>query len=531
MKILLATLFALLAAGSAIAADAAAPNVLFIFSDDHALQAISAYNFRGRSLNQTPHLDQLAAQGALFSNNFCANSICSPSRASVLTGKHSNLNGVTEWQTFDGSQFTFSKALQQAGYQTGIFGKWHLGSTPTGFDEWMIHPGQGSYHNPDFITPAGNKRIPGYATDITTDLSLDFIKRHRDSGKPFLVMCHYKAPHRTWQPPLDGRDSFTTTKFAEPDTLFDDYSGRAGPVAKHRMGIGNDMRMSYDLKVPVEKSSEWERMTAEQRAVFTRLYEKENADFATAGLTGKDLVRWKYQRYLRDYMRCIDSIDRNVGRILDYLKESGLEENTIVVYSSDQGFFLGEHGWFDKRWMYEESFRMPLIVRWPAVVKPGTRIQQLTQNIDFAPTFLAAAGLPVPPEIQGVSLLPLLKGEPVKWRDALYYHYYDGPGEHGVAKHYGVRTDRYKLIRFYAPADDTWELYDLEKDPEELKSVYNDPAYAEIREKLTRRLDALKVQYANPIRSVADEAKYTYKPASPPQPAGAKKAVAKPGKP
>ncbi len=484
------------------------PNILFIFSDDHALQAISAYNYGGLSLNKTPNIDRLATEGAIFRGNYCGNSICSPSRATVLTGKHSHLNGITSWQTFDGSQFTFPKELQKVGYRTAIFGKWHLESNPTGFTEWMVHPAQGSYYNPDFITPHGTKRIPGYATDVTTDLSLDFIKRHQQDGKPFLVMCQYKAPHRTWQPAPEKLGLFAGKKFPAPDTLFDDYTGRAGPAAKHMMGIDKHMRMDYDLKYPADKTFELDRMTAEQKQKFMAAYEAENQAFAANPPTGRDLVHWKYQRYLRDYLLCVDSIDSNVGRILDHLKETGLDRNTIVIYSSDQGFYLGEHGWFDKRWMYEESFLMPLLVRWPGVVKPGTEIKQLTQNIDFAPTFLEAAGAPVSEEIQGTSLLPLLKGGNVEWRDALYYHYYDGPGEHGVAKHYGVRTERYKLIRFYADADNTWELYDLEKDPKEMKSVYNDPAYAEIRARLAKRLDELKTQYANPIHTEAEEKAY-----------------------
>ena len=448
MKSLICTSFTLLVAFLAAcpvslpaAEPAARPNILFIFADDHAEQAISAYNFRGRSLNKTPN----------------------------------NID------------------------------RRHLTSKPTGFTEWMVHPGQGSYMNPDFITPTGNKHIPGYATDVTTDLSLDFIKRHKDDGKPFLVMCQYKAPHRTWQPDTQVPGRRTEGKFAEPDNLFDDYSGRSGPAAKNKMEIDRHMRMDYDLKVPLVKSNEWGRLTEVQREAYHKAYDQENNDFLTAGLTGKDLVRWKYQRYLRDYLSCVDCIDANVGRILDYLKESGLDKNTIVVYSSDQGFYLGEHGWFDKRWMYEESFRMPLLVRWPGVVKPGSSINELTQNIDFAPTFLEAAGCDVPAEVQGKSLVPLLKGEKVQLRDALYYHYYDGPGEHGVAKHYGIRTDRYKLIRFYAPADNSWELYDLEKDPEEMHSVYNDPAYEKIQAELSTKLDELKVQYANNIRTVADE--------------------------
>lgn len=507
-----AFLFSLIAslaiATSLMAAEKQRPNILFIFSDDHALQAISAYNYGGLSLNKTPNIDRLATEGAIFRNNFCANSICSPSRATVITGKHSHINGVTMWQRFDGSQFTFPKELQKAGYQTAIFGKWHLGSDPTGFDEWTIHPGQGEYYNPDFLFKGGRKRMEGYATDLTADMALDFLERHKNSDKPFLLMCHFKAPHRTWQPGPEQLDHYNGRVFPEPPTLFDDYSGRSGPAAKNKMEIGKDMRMDYDLKYPVEKSAELYRMNPEQKAKFVAAYEKENKEFAANPPKGKELTRWKYQHYVRDYLRCVDSVDSNVGRLLDFLKQNHLDQNTIVVYSSDQGFYMGEHGWFDKRWMYEESFRMPLLVRWPGVVKPGTQIQQLTQNIDFAPTFLDAAGCAIPPDVQGVSLVPLLQGRNVPWRDSLYYHYYDGPGEHGVAKHYGIRTDRYTLIHFYADADKTWELYDLSKDPHEMKSVYNDPAYAEIRKQLTARLDALKVKYADPIQTEADEKSY-----------------------
>lgn len=482
------------------------PNILFLFTDDHALQAISAYDFRGRHLNQTPNIDRLAKEGALFNANYCANSICAPSRATVLTGKHSHLNGVTKWQTFDGSQFTFPKALQAAGYSTALYGKWHLNSTPTGFDDWAVFPNQGSYYNPDYITPQGKKRLQGYAVDLTTGMSLDFLKTQKPGGKPFLLMCQFKAPHRNWMPGPAQTALFTNGKlFMEPTSLFDDYKGRSGPAAKNLMSIANDMRMDNDLKFPDGKITERDRMSSDQFATLKALYQPENADFAKRMPKGDDLVRWKYQRYLRDYLRCVAAVDDGIGRILAYLDESGLSRNTIVVYSSDQGFFLGEHGWFDKRWMYEESFRMPLIVRWPGVVKPGTKINKLTQNIDFAPTFLEAAGQPVPAEIQGRSLVPLLKGQTVPWRDSLYYHYYDGPGEHGVAKHYGIRTERYKLIRFYAKADDSWELYDLQKDPEEMKSVYGTPAYAEVQAKLLTRLEELKTEYRNPIHSEADE--------------------------
>ena len=508
MKLLrLHALLLCLAASAISASGKQPPNILFIFTDDHALQAISAYDFRGRGLNQTPNIDRLADQGAIFNANYCANSICAPSRASVLTGKHSHLNGVTMWQRFDGSQFTFPKALHAADYATALYGKWHLGSDPTGFDDWAVYPGQGSYYNPDYITPQGNKRLNGYSVDLTTDLSLDFLRKQKDSGKPFLLMCQFKAPHRTWMPGPDELGLYGDTTFKEPANLFDDYKERAGPAAKHMMGIGKDMRMDYDLKFPVDRISERNRMNPDQFAKLKALYQPENDAFSKRKPKGDDLVRWKYQRYLRDYLRCVAAVDRNVGRLLAYLDDNGLTENTIVVYSSDQGFFLGEHGWFDKRWMYEESFRMPLIVRWPGVTKPGTRIGKLTQNIDFAPTLLEAAGQPVPAEIQGQSLVPLLKGENPKWRDALYYHYYDGPGEHGVAKHFGIRTERYKLIRYYAKADDTWELFDLEKDPNEMKSVYGHPFYAKVQSQLMKRLAELKEQYDNRIETEADESR------------------------
>ncbi|MGA0846174.1 MAG: sulfatase, partial [Luteolibacter sp.] len=454
----------------------------------------------------------LANEGALFRANFCANSICSPSRATVLTGKHSHLNGVTKWQRFDGSQFTFPKALHASGYTTALYGKWHLGSDPTGFDDWAIYPGQGSYYNPDYLTPGGKKRVQGYSVDLTTEMSIDFMKRSRDSGKPFLLMCQFKAPHRTWQPGPSELSLYRNARFAEPENLFDNYQGRAGPAAKHLMGIGKHMRMDYDLKYPIEQIFERNRMTPQQFQSLADTYRTENDQFAANPPQGQDLVRWKYQRYLRDYLRCIAAIDRNVGRLLDYLDEADLAKDTIVVYSSDQGFFLGEHGWFDKRWMYEESFRMPLMIRWPKVVQPGTRIDRLTQNIDFAPTFLTAAGLDVPSEVQGRSLLPLMRSgkdrveDTSRWRDSIYYHYYDGPGEHGVAKHYGIRTERYKLIRYYSDRDDTWELFDLKEDPQEMKSLYDNPDFREIREKLKKRLDELKASYQNRIFTEADEA-------------------------
>jgi arylsulfatase A-like enzyme len=477
----------------------AQPNMVFIFSDDHAVQAISAY---GSTRNQTPNIDKLAAQGAIFRSNYCANSICAPSRATVLTGQHSHKNGVTEWQRFDGSQMTFPKLLRDAGYATALYGKWHLKSDPTGFDEWMVYPDQGHYYNPVYLTPEGQKRIVGYSVDITTDLALDFMKRRAGGGKPFLLMCQFKAPHRTWMPAPRFHHLFKGEKIAEPDTLFDDYSGRASPASKQKMHM-KDLILGKDLKVPMKGQpvKDRNRLTRGQGAAWDKAYAKENAAFLANPPTGDDLIRWKYQRYIKDYLKCVAAVDDNVGRILDYLDASGLAKNTLVVYSSDQGFYLGEHGWFDKRWMYEESFRMPLIIRWPGKTRPGSSIDALTQNIDFAPTFLEAARLPVPPAMQGVSLVPLLEGDDSGWRDALYYHYYNEPGAHSVARHHGIRTRDHKLIHYYGT--DEWELFDMNKDPHELHSVYDDPAYAEVRSRLHAQLAELQKFYQVPEPKVS----------------------------
>ncbi len=470
------------------------PNILFIFSDDHALNAISAYNDKN---GLTPNIDRIARAGVVFDNNFCANSISSPSRACLLTGKHSHMNGVTTWQSFDGSQETFPKILQRNGYATAIFGKWHLTSKPTGFEEWAILEGQGNYYNPNYITPTGVKRIEGYSEDITTDMTLDFIKRQKDSGRPFLAMCHFKAPHRTWFPNIKYLNSYKDMVYPEPSNFWDNYQNRATPASKNKMSIDKDMQMGYDLKFPLTENNEWSRMTPEQQKAVATCYEARNKAFQDAHLQGKDLVRWKLQEYMRDYMRCVASVDENVGRLLDYLKENHLDENTIIVYSADQGFYLGEHGWFDKRWMYEESFRMPLIMAYPKVIKPKTHLKQLTQNIDFAPAFLDLAGIQVPVEMQGISFAPLFKHPKRELRDALYYHYYDGPGEHGVAKHYGIRTRQYKLIYYYEYNE--WELFDLKKDPNEMRSVYNEPEYANIQARLFKRLFELKAGYKNTV--------------------------------
>ncbi len=479
------------------------PNILFLFTDDHAVQSIGAY---GSRINKTPNIDRLAREGTIFDRCFCCNSICAPSRASVLTGKHSHFNGLsTNLDTFEGRQTTFPKLLQKAGYNTALIGKWHLKSDPTGFDHWEILPGQGSYYNPNFRTADKESLYIGYATDITTDLALDWLEGQK-GDKPFLLMCQHKAPHRTWAPPPEFLTLYDDQDIPEPETLFDDYSGRNRILKENEMSIAGHLMYDYDLKVTgsklpdklgrIQENPEVKRMNPEQRSAWDAAYGPKNEKFLKDNPQGKDLVRWKYQRYIKDYLRCVASVDKNIGVMLDYLDKKGLAENTIVVYSSDQGFYLGEHGWYDKRWMYEESMRMPLLIRWPGVTAAGERISSLVQNIDFAPTFLSAAGVEVPRDMQGLSMLPLLdKDVTVPWRTAVYYHYYE-KGEHNVPPHEGVRTERYKLIHFTDL--NQWELFDLQNDPHEMKSVYNDPAYTEIRLEMLGELRSLKRRYRVP---------------------------------
>jgi len=439
------------------AADAKRPNILYIMADDHAAHAISAY---GSRVNHTPNIDRLATEGIRFDRVFAVNSICTPSRASILTGKYSHLNGVPVFNRFDGSQPTVAKYLQAAGYYTGMIGKWHLESDPTGFDKWTILPGQGNYFNPAFLEPAGRRVINGYVTDIITDLSIEFLK-HRPPDQPFFLMCHHKAPHRNWQPDAKHKAMFADKIIPEPDTLRDDYATRTDAIHECTQKVLENLNPN-DTKGP-----------------------------PPAGLTGDALLKWKYQRYMQDYLACVQSVDDNVGRILDYLDKAGLADNTIVIYTSDQGFFLGDHGLFDKRFMYDESIRMPFLVRWPGVIKPGSSQSAMGINVDFAPTFMEAAGLPVPADMQGRSLLPLLKGErPADWRTSWYYRYYHDPGDHNTRAHYGVRTETHKLIYFWKI--DQWEMYDLVKDPAELHNVYQDPAQADTVAKLKTELYRLK---------------------------------------
>ncbi len=486
------------------AKDGGRPNILFIFTDDHAQQAISAY---GSRVNQTPNIDRIAAGGVLFERNTCCNSICAPSRAAVLTGKHSHANGLrTNLDVFDGGQATFPKLFQAAGYDTALIGKWHLKSAPTGFDHWEVLPGQGNYYNPDFEGPDRKRSIGGYVTDIITDLSIEWLEKRRDSGRPFLLMCQHKAPHRTWAPGPKHLTMFNDVTIPEPPTLFDDYANRAPVLAKNEAAIARYMMYDYDLKVPGlgipdalgrdYPSDEVPRMTREQKALWDAAYAPVKEEYLRLKPEGDDLVRWKYQRYIKDYLRCVASVDDNVGRMLDYLDTAGLADNTIVVYGSDQGFYLGEHGLYDKRWMYRESLAMPLVARWPGKIKAGARVDALTQNIDYAPTFLEAAGIAPPPGTQGASLLPLMRGErPDDWRDAVYYHYHE-KGEHNVPRHEGVCTARYKLIHYYD--DGQWELFDLERDPMEMRSLYDAPDAAPIVGAMKKKLTELREQYSVP---------------------------------
>jgi arylsulfatase A-like enzyme len=465
------------------------PNILMIFCDDLTCQAISAYG-ESRHLLETPNIDRLAAQGMRFDRCLVTNSICGPSRASILTGKYSHRNGFYNNSncSFDASQQTFPKLLKKAGYATAIIGKWHLVSDPTGFDHWDILPGQGLYYNPPMIRNGEKLKRAGYTTDIITDLSIDWLK-NRDQSKPFLLMSQHKAPHREWSPALRHLGWDNDRVYPEPATLFDDYEGRSKAVSDHDMGLD---RTFTDLDAKFKPAP---NLSPEQLAEWNAYYGPRNEAFHAANLSGKELVRWRYNRYMHDYLGCVKAIDESVGRMMTCLEDEGLSENTIVVFSSDQGFFLGEHGWFDKRWIFEESLRTPLTVRWPGVTKAGGSNGNIVSLIDFAQTFLDAAGVAQPSDMQGRSLLPLCRGEvPADWRKSLYYHYYEFPLPHHVRPHAGVITDRYKLIHYYKPDVDDWELLDREKDPQELKNFYQDPTYASVVKELHVELDRLKAE-------------------------------------
>ena len=476
--------------GRAAAQESQRPNILFIFSDDLTCQAISAYGEKRRLLD-TPNMDRIAREGMRFDRCLVTNSICGPSRATILTGKYSHLNGFynnTNSQ-FDGSQQTFPKLLQKAGYTTAILGKWHLVTDPTGFDYWHILPGQGVYYNPPMIDNGDRVKHNGYTTDVITDLTIEWLK-NRDKSKPFMLMTQHKAPHREWSPALRHLGWDNDRKYPEPETLFDDYAGRSKAVSDHDMGLDRTFT-DVDAKFVATPS-----LNDEQLKKWNAYYEPRNNAFREAKLSGKDLVRWRYNRYMHDYLGCVKAVDESVGRLLDYLDQEGIADNTVVICSSDQGFYLGEHGWFDKRWIFEESLRTPLLVRWPSVTKPGSVNNNIVSNLDFAETFLDIAGVPIPPDMQGRSLVPLFQGEtPTDWRKSFYYHYYEYPASHRVRPHYGVVTDRFKLVHYYKPDVDDWELLDREKDPLEVKNFYDDPAYAETVKELHAELERLRREF------------------------------------
>ena len=477
------------------------PNIIFIMSDDHAYQAISAY---GHGLNETPNIDRIAKEGAIFTRATVTNSICAPSRAVLLTGKHSFLNGkVDNVQPFDWNQASFPKLLQQSGYQTAMIGKIHLDGNPQGFDYSMVLPGQGQYYNPDFILNGERIRIEGYCTEIITEATLDWLKNKRDPNKPFCLLYHHKAPHRNWQPAPKYLTLYDDTNFAPPINFFDNYEGRGTAAKEQEMKIDGHAQWGHDFKLIVDPSGdstgfirELRRMTPKQYEDWMAAYEPKNQELLNNMLQGEELAHWKFNRYIKDYLRTIKSVDDGVGEVLDYLDQEGLAGNTIVIYTSDQGFYLGEHGWFDKRFMYEESFRTPLLMRYPSEISAGTEIKNLVQNLDFAPTLLDYAGVEIPDEMQGESFRRLVADETAEWRDAVYYTYYEYPSVHMVKRHYGVATDRYKLMHFYYDIDE-WEMYDLEVDPSEMKNIYNDPAYEDIRKMLHQKLDDLRKQYGD----------------------------------
>lgn len=482
------------------------PNIVFIMTDDHAAQAISAYGHKISNLAPTPNIDRIADNGALFMNNFCTNSICGPSRAVILTGKHSHMNGFRmNGERFDGAQATLPKYLKEAGYKTALFGKWHLHGQPQEFDDWKILVDQGNYYNPDFIEGQDTTRIEGYATDLVTEMGIDWLKENADGKEPFLLMVQHKAPHRNWMPALRHLNLYDSITFPLPDTYFTDHKDQVA-AQEQLQTVYRDMYEGHDLKMSIEKgsdslrhnpwTSDFERMTPAQTETWNKAYRPKNDAFHEANLNGKALAEWKGQRYLQDYLATVASVDEGVGRILDHLEETGLDENTIIVYTTDQGFYLGEKGFFDKRFMYEESLAMPLMIQYPKGIEPGSTIEGLTQNIDFAPTFLDFAGVEIPSEMQGQSLRPLLEKNigDKEFRNSIYYHYYDFPAFHMVKRHYGIRTERYKLMHFYDDIDE-WELYDLQEDPKELVNLYNNPDYAHIQENMHTSLDSLQQVY------------------------------------
>lgn len=482
------------------------PNIIFIMTDDHTTQAMSCY---GGNLIETPNMDRIADEGMRFDNCYATNALSGPSRACILTGKFSHKNGFTDnASTFDGSQLTFPKVMRENGYATGVVGKWHLISKPQGFDHWSILLGQneqGNYFKPVFYENGTVVNEDGYVTDVITDKAIEFIDDVHDE-KPFMLMLHHKAPHRNWMPAPRHLGIFNDTVFPEPETLFDDYEGRGEAARSQDMNIENTLDDEWDLKLLTREEilagdnrlhDVYIRMPEEVQHKWDSVYAPRIAEYRSGKLQGDELVRWKYQQYMRDYLATAMSVDESIGRVMEYLEEIGELDNTVIVYTSDQGFFLGEHGWFDKRFMYEECLRMPFVIRYPKMIKAGSTSKAICMNVDFGPTFLDLAGIEVPSEMQGRSFRKVLekKGRiPAGWREAAYYHYYEYPAEHSVKRHYGIRTSDCKLIHFYNDIDQ-WEMYDMKADPQEMRNVYDDPAYAEKRAQMHRILEQVQQEY------------------------------------
>ena len=484
------------------------PNIIFIFSDDHATSAISAYSDRFKKNAPTPNIDKIAQEGAILKNTFCTNAICGPSRASVITGKYSHVNKYYknyQGGFFDGSQWTFPKALQQNGYETALVGKWHLASTPQGFDYYKYHIDngeQGIYWDPTFNENGTKVKEKGYATNITTDFALNWLTQRKDD-KPFCLLLQYKAPHREWYPDTKYENLLENEDFPLPENFYDDYKGRELTAGNTHMTMDflnrRDLKMNAPDSLVGKDKNKWLDYGNNPGEIVT----------LSNGFSGNALKEWKFQRYVKDYLTTIKSVDDNIGRVLQYLKENGLEENTIIIYSSDQGFFVGEHGWFDKRFMYEESLRMPFVIRYPKMIQPNTVVNDIVTNIDIAPTLLELAGVSIPIEVQGKSFVKNLSGKtPKNWRQSMYYHYYEYPFWHHVQPHYGIRTERYKLIHFYYDID-VWELYDLKNDPSEMNNIIADKKHKKLITKLKKELYTLKSEYKNnmtlqELRAISD---------------------------
>lgn len=472
------------------------PNIIYIMADDLTTQAITAYNDRFKGIADTPNIDRLANEGMLFQDVLVTNAICGPSRAAILTGNYSHVNGYYKNESggkFDASQWTFPQEFQKSGYATSLFGKWHLGSEPKGFDEYKYHAGagqQGHYWDPLYNMNGTEKKVKGYATNLTTNFALDWLKENKSSEKPFLMLLQFKAPHRPWEPDKKYEDLWEDIEMPYPSTFNDDYKGREKTAGDTDMTMDffhrRDMKMEAPDSLENGERRRWELYGAARGEVVI-----------PEGMTEDEARNWRYQTYIKDYLATIKSVDDNIGRVLDYLDENGLSENTVIVLTSDQGFYLGDHGFFDKRFIYEESLRMPFIVRYPKKIKPGSVNTDLIANIDFAPTLLDVAGIETDQKMQGRSFAAVLDGKSLEnWRDAVYYHYYEFPYWHHVQPHYGLRTDRYTLAHFYYNIDE-WELYDNKKDPKQMHNLIDDPEYADVVKSLKAKLKELMKKYGD----------------------------------